>query len=239
MGSWSLEKLSSNNTPLNGQTFGTNFNVHYLLKYSPSIGSKFQETPMLDWHEKITMIEHHKGEWWEFETNMYEHNPTSKTLEVWPRRYYLAYNDVFGVPHMGKGSCKLFDKNGVALKRTALPAGKTSDKDKANAVRSYLKSHGGKLAIHVHDIPSINMPKPNQHKERLLLFKCGVIGSPLKIEAEQYLNVQAGQQPTAWGRELNMPCRRRSLTTTGFNKVNAPTMVSNKRAALFLDGEYK
>jgi hypothetical protein len=188
MGNWTLESLNGTSDPLNRPTFGTNFRAHFELRYTPSVPEKFVETPKLDWHEKIHMKKHHKNEWWEFETNMYTHNPSSNTLMVWTRRYIEAYNSAANLRSTAinmKGSSKLLDKRGEAVPVEELGANITDDNTKADAVRNYLKKHGGILAIEIHDIPSINIPRGNEHKERLLVFNCGIEGGNLRLQAER------------------------------------------------------
>jgi hypothetical protein len=238
MGNWTLESLNGTSDPLNGATFGTNFRAHYKLKYTPTMFDKFVETPRLDWHEKIHMKEHHKNEWWEFETNMYTHNPASVTLLVWPRRYVEAYHTAAGIPSgvNMKGSSKLLDKRGSPVPIKDLGLNITDAGKKADAVRNYLKKHGGYLSIEIHDIPSINIPTGNEHKERLLVFNCGVVGGGLRLKAEQYLNVDAAQPQATWGRRFNMTWME-SWSTLGFNKVQVPAGVGAPRTPAFMTGE--
>lgn len=240
MGTWTLESLNGTSDPLNGATFGTNFRAHYKLRYTPSpMFDKFVEPPKLDWHEKIHMKEHHKNEWWEFETNMYEHNPCSNSLLVWPRRYIEAYNNAASLPVGSinmKGSSKLLDKRGTPVPVKALGANIMDNGKRADAVRNYLKHHGGYLVIEVHDIPSINIPTGNEHKERLLIFNCGVEGGGLRLQAEQYLDVDGGRPQGTWVRRFNMTWKE-SWSTYGFNKVTTPIGVSNIRPPAFGTGE--
>lgn len=158
LGLWKLNSVTGDVTPYdqNG-LFGHNFKVTFTLEYQTSTFGNFTEPPRLDWHEKFIMIEHHKRERWVFEKNMYEHNPTSATLLIWPKRYVEAYEAAAGRAYTGKGSCQLLTKTGTAVTQKQLGAA-TSGADKANAVRKYLKSHGGRLKIMVHDIPSLNTP---------------------------------------------------------------------------------
>jgi hypothetical protein len=194
MGQRVLESVNGRSRPLDGQTFGTNFHVHFRLRYTPSLlRDKFVETPMLDWHERILIKEHHKGEWWEFETNMYTHNPTSATLGIWLKRYIVAYDAAAGMPSSGKGSSKLLDKRGQPVSVKDLGRAGTGQ-EKADAVRSYLGKHGGTMLIEVHDVPAIQRPTGDDEKERLLRFNLGVQGGSLRLRAEQYLNVDAANE---------------------------------------------
>ena len=239
MGKWTLEALNGTSDPLNAPTFGTNFRAFFKLRYTPNMFDTFVETPKLDWHEKIHMKEHHKGEWWEFETNMYTHNPSSNTLMIWTRRYIEAYNAANNLPSDSmnmKGSSKLLNKNGLPVAGRELGQNINNSQQKADAVRSYLKKHGGILQIEVHDIPSINIPANNEHKERLLVFNCGIEGGGLRLQAEQYLDVIGGQPQTSWTRRFNMTWKE-SWATTGLRKVPTPVGVSGVRPPTFLPGE--
>ncbi|MCA9116160.1 MAG: hypothetical protein KDA79_13835 [Planctomycetaceae bacterium] len=236
MGRWSLESVNGVSQPLDAPTFGTNFHAFFRLRYTPVMMDRFVETPKLDWHETIMMKEHHKNECWTFETNMYAHNPCSKTLLIWPRRYVEAYNHAAGRPYNDKGSSQLLDKNGQPVRVQDLGMNIADNGAKADAVRDYLKSKGGILQIEIHDIPSINTPKDDERKERLLVFDCGLEGGSLRLKAEQYLDVDGSKPRGEWGRGFKM--------TTGtiwdkgvFKEVAPPQIVSMQRAAVFTSGE--
>jgi hypothetical protein len=236
MGGWKLMGIKMAFSDFNaGELWGTNVVATYRLGYAPSMGS-FKETPRLDWHETIMMNDHGKGETWVFDTNMYTHNPTSRTLEVWPKRYIAAYEAASGQNSLSKGYAKLLNKSGAAVKAADL--GKASSaEDKADAVRSYLKSKGGVLEIQIHDIPSINKPDNDEHKERLLLFNVGVEGGGPKVKAYQYLDVDGAKPAGQWVRKAGEGWGVSGLKTTGLKKVAPPSLVSAKRGASFVAGE--
>lgn len=237
MGTWTLERLvtgySDHDT---AELFGTNFKARFWLRYTSSTFSRFVETPKLDWHETILMKEHHNNKWWEFDTNMYEHNPVSNTLKIWPRRYIAAYDKAAGIVEANlKGSSQLTDKQGMPVPINELGAANNSV-EKADRVRAYLKSHGGVLVIEVHDIPSINIPKGNEHKERLLKFNVGVEGQGLRAAAEQYLVVNHANPKHTWTRRFG------NAWTTVWNpgacpKVDPPASVAMPRDPVFAPGE--
>ncbi|HAV61777.1 MAG TPA: hypothetical protein DCY13_05370 [Verrucomicrobiales bacterium] len=238
MGTWNLESVyhikQQHDT---GELFGNHYIVSFRLRYTPSMGG-FKEMPRLDWHEVIMMNEHHKGESWVFEANMYEHNPLSKTLEIWAKRYFEAYNTAAGQPNgLIKGSSKLMDKTGQPVKIETLGKGLASNAAKADAVRNYLKRHGGVMYIEIDDIPSVNIPRNGEHKERLLIFDCGVVGGGPRTRAIQYLDVDAAKPKAAWVRRFDLSHTMTGLKTTGLRKVSAPVSVSAPRAPLFGSGE--
>ncbi|MCC6427708.1 MAG: hypothetical protein IT435_12920 [Phycisphaerales bacterium] len=238
MGTWTLERLVGSFSDFDTtELYGTNFRARFWMRYKPATLEKYVETPLLDWHELILMREHHKNQWWDFETNMYEHNPLSNTLKIWPGRYIYAYNSVHGIGEFNlKGSVQLTDKDGLAVPPEKLGTA-NNDAAKADRVRSYLKDKGGVLVIEVHDIPSINMPKHGEHKERLLKFNVGVVGQSLRMEAEQYLDVDAAKQKQAWTRRFQLGWKT-GWIPGACPKVAAPTSVSMTRQPVFADGEY-
>lgn len=240
MGIWTLQNVTAICSPFETkELFGTNFIATFRLRYQQSMFTPFQEVPRLDWSEVIMMNEHHKMETWRFKTNMYEHNPTSKTLEIWSKRYVEAYNHANGMVWRGKGHSKLLDNNGVPVQRTAL-ATKHDGPGKADAIRNYLKSFGGILEIQIHDIPSINKPKPGDtpvHKERLLLFDCGVMGGGPRVKAFQYLVVSSGSPQSDWQRQTGLGWAISGLKTSGMKSVQAPEQVSMQRQPVFFPGE--
>jgi hypothetical protein len=238
MGNWILQGLTAAASDFEDSgLFGTNFIATFRLRYTPSLGA-FKECPRLDWNETIMMNDHEKRETWTFRTNMYAHNPLSRTLEIWAKRYIEAYNFAKGQPFLWKGYSKLFDRNGVIVPGTAFAA--TEDEaSMATAVRNYLKSHGGFLEIQIHDIPSINKPVPTDHthKERLLLFNCGVEGGGPRVKAYQYLVVSSAAPKSAWTRQAGLGWVISGLKTTGFTPVPPPPGVAQPRPALFGSGE--
>ncbi len=239
MGHWTLESVRHlTQTHDTSELFGNHYVVNFRLRYHTSAFGAYQETPLLYWHEVIMMNEHHKKQHWSFTTNMYEHNPLSKTLEVWAKRYLAAYDAAAGRPDaMMKGSCTLVDKNTRPVPVAALGAGLTDNNRKADAVRSYLKKNGGILFIEVDDIPSINIPKAGEHKERLLIFNCGIEGGGPRTQATQYLVVNAAQPKTNWTRQFNLNHSMTGLRTSGLAMVAAPALVSTPRTPIFGSGE--
>ncbi|MBN2123685.1 MAG: hypothetical protein JW821_05300 [Deltaproteobacteria bacterium] len=239
MGKWTLKSIEGRFEQYDtSELFGTSLFVTYQLLYTPTIFGKFVETPKLEWLETIMMNEHHKGEHWTFQANMYTHNPLSETLKIWPRRYVEAYKDAYNRPFTGKGHAKLRDKNGAELAAGTLKSGITEDAKMADEVRKYLKDNGGILEIQIHDIPSINKPKGTgtERKERLLNFDCGVEGGMRRYRAQQYLMVVAGEPPHTWKRNFQVGWPF-GLKTTGFREVPAPQTVSAPRPPLFFGGE--
>ncbi len=246
MGQWSLDQVSAGVTPFDtAELFGNNFMVKLSLTYKTSTFGSFVESPKLDWHEKFIMIEHHKQERWVFEKNMYDHNPSSATLLMWPKRYIEAYNSAAGIAKDAnlKGITKLFSLKGEPVTKKDL--GNAADnKSKADAVRSYLKSKGGRLEVTIHDIPSINIPKGvpgpgSDNKERLLLFNVGLVGGGLRWKGYQHLHVDGRNPKTSWVRSAGADWAKSDLALPqGYKSVEPPVMVSMQRNAAPMAGEY-
>jgi hypothetical protein len=255
MGQWTLEKVGGNVSPMDANgLYGNNFNVGFSIAYKASTFGSFVEPPILDWHEKFIMIEHHKRERWVFEKNMYEHNPCSATLLIWPRRYIEAYNASGGQAPGVKGSSKLFSSKGAAVTRQQL-GNAASDLEKADAVRRYLKSNGGRIDLMIHDIPSLNTPamvaappragvmiggnRPiPEHKERLLLFNVGILNSGMRWKGYQHVMVSAGVPKPNWTRAAGAGWGVADLALPpGYRDVPAPPQVSMVRPPVFSSGE--
>jgi len=239
---WTLQSISGETSLYDAETVGHNVKVKYTLRYNSSTFGSFKELPILTWNEQIYMIEHHKGEWWEFAANMYEHNPTSKTLEIWPKRYIVAYDTAHNHPFIGKGSSKLLTKQGAPVPAKALGKANTNA-EKTQRVQEYLKKHGGILEITVHDIPSIHKPAPDEHKERLLVFDCGFAGGGPRYRGAQYLKIDGASPPTGWILDFQPSAEHLSLifqtNTAGRRKVAPPPLVANPRPALLASGEVR
>ncbi|MFK7817891.1 MAG: hypothetical protein AB8G99_04190 [Planctomycetaceae bacterium] len=239
MGTWTLNSVRAEiSDHTTGELYGNNVKAVFQLTYRPATMEKYKETPMLSWKETIMMNEHHKSETWVFNTNMYEHNPLSRTLEIWAKRYLVAYDTAHGIGYTGKGYCKLLDKQMRPVQGDKLGRQNTKA-EKADAVRNYLKSKGGGFEIQVHDIPSINIPKPqdNTHKERLLLFDCGIVGGGPTVKAYQHLVVNGNLARNQWVRKAGQGWGVSGIKTTGLKNTQPPIMVSRKRDALFAQGE--
>lgn len=240
MGRWTLQSISGTTSPYNAETIGHNLKVKFTLRYETSAFDSFKELPILTWNEQFFMIEHHKGEWWEFAANMYEHNPSSRTLEIWPKRYLVAYDTAHGQPFLGKGSSRLLTKNGTPVQGKDLGRA-NSPQEKTDRVRHYLKKHGGILEITVHDIPSINKPDASTHKERLLVFDCGFAGGGPRYKGAQYLDMDGSRPQSSWIIDFQPSATVLSQifqkNTIGKRKVLAPQSVAAPRAPCFLSGE--
>lgn len=240
MGRWTLQSISGTTSPYNSETVGHNVKVKYTLRYDAASFGSFTELPILTWNEQIFMIEHHNDEWWEFAANMYEHNPGSKTLEIWPKRYIVAYDTAHNQPFMGKGSSKLLSKRGTPV--SAKDLGRANgNEEKAARVRHYLNKHGGILEITVHDIPSINKPDVNTHKERLLVFDCGFAGGGPRYQGAQYLDMDGARPQTGWIIDFQPSAGVLSqifqTNTAGKRKVAAPQSVAMRRPPVWFPGE--
>jgi hypothetical protein len=213
------------------------------LRYESTLFGSFTELPILEWNEQIFMIEHHSSKWWQFSANMYRHNPCSQTLIIWAKRYIEAYNAACGRPPSVKGSSKLFNKNGQLV--TAKQLGDAATPlQKAEAVRNYLKSNSGIMEITIHDIPSINIPDRNTHKERLLVFDCGFAGGGPRFRGTQYLDLDGSKDASArvmiFSTTDNGKLSQRFIdNTAGYGPPSeAPDLVKNPRAPLFGAGEF-
>jgi hypothetical protein len=241
MPAWSLESVRPLTQPYDtNELFGNHVIVNFRLKYSTSAFGKFKEPPALDWHEVIMMNEHHKKEHWVFTANMYRHNPLSKTLMVWARRYIAAYEQANGTPDsFMKGSSLLTDTNGRPIPIDKLGKGLLDAEKKADAVKSWLKKHGGLMFIEIDDIPSINIPTTPSFKERLLIFDCGIEdeGAGPRAKAIQYLSVDSAKPKASWTRRVDLYHSMTGLKTSGLKTVPAPASVSAPRTPVFGNGE--
>ena len=221
MANWSVISAVGRFVVLNNATnFGTEFFVTFRIKYTPSLIGSFVEPPHLAWDEIIMFNDYTDMTRWEFVGNMYTHKPASPTVGVWAQRYFRAYCHAHGTPHPDqgrwKGHSKLFDKNGTAVKGSAL--GTHTGVDKQNkAVQNYLKKHGGILEIEVHDIPSFVKPTGGKvyDQERVLVFNCGVTGMGPRVAAYQHLKMDSTQPATSWTNTFHIGGTAPGLKTTG------------------------
>jgi hypothetical protein len=241
MGTWTLDrvKLVENKKLDTEDYFGTSLKVEYRLRYlSTGLADPFDELPRLRWHEVITSKDHSTKTYWTFQTNMYEHNPLSRTLEVWAKRYPVAYMAAGKVGPTCKGSSILMTPRGSPVRLDALGPGLKGSKQ-AEAVRTYLQTNGGGLEITIHDIPSLRLTNATATRvERLLEFDCSVVGETApksRYVGNQYLDVDYTKKQKEWKREF--PSKKIALDLNGFMKVDPPPDVSEATDPIFVGGE--
>lgn len=194
MGTWRLESIIGDATRRAGNICGHDVFVTFQMRYTPGFFGRFKETPELEWYERITVLDHHKPEYWTTYCNQYFRNPTSSTMEPWARRYVDAYRRATGEvlkEHERALRTTLLDVRGVPVNSDVLPPGLKDSVSRRDAVREYLRLRGGILEITIHDIPTINAPEGDASgicRERLLEFDVGVVGNgKYRWRGAQYL----------------------------------------------------
>ncbi len=219
MGSWTCLGVTKSNVLLK-ENYGTTFQVRFRLKYTTGRGS-YTEMPRLEWKETILMMNHGAGEWWVHSGDQYARNPKSVTFKTWGNRYITACDSVWYQEGPGY-AVKLYDVNGRPLPKTALGATKHKlDKAKADAVRTYLMSHGGIMEVEITDKPAILRPEAGAtvHKERLLTFDCGLRGMGPRVKAYQYIHIDSSTDASTWKREVVYSDITPPYSTAGLTKV--------------------
>lgn len=239
IGKWKLEKLQFSYSDLNSnEAVGNNIVANFELSYTPdwkdSLLGKFQEMPNLTWWERITLNDFSKGQSWSFEADMLQHNPSSRTMEVWPRRYIEAFNSAAGQPDLGRGAVVLRDVQGNNVSLSSLGGEVSGNEEKSKVVRDYLSKNGGLMAIEVHDVPSIVL-RENTHKERLLEIQVGLSGAKTKASINQYLNVEDTQKKFVTKRFVSV--RPIPISDSGLKLVEPPSHVSKSRPYTQFPGE--
>ncbi len=242
MGKWTLDGLAGTWSDLDGaEGFGHNVIVTLRLRYDPTPLGRFHETPRLEWKEQIFTIDHQAGQWWEFAADMYAHNPTSRTLEVWTARYVAAYDFTRGESFSAgwrRGTVELRTLDDIPVARERL-ADTDDDVEKADAVREYLQANGGRLHIAIHDVPAIRIPPGapgNAHRERLLTFDCGIAGGGLRFRGTQYLDVNGQNNVRRWEGSGGDSTRLLQQHAAGAVKTAPPAIVSAVRPAVLSPG---
>jgi hypothetical protein len=223
---WIVQSVEPSIRPRN-DVYGHFFAVKFKLQYVSMIGS-FVEMPRLEWKETITMVEQKKGQWWQFVMDQYDRNPHSPTFSTWVNRYIYAYDGVRRQQYATEDATNLlFNKNGQPLPPDTFPRLNTP-KEKADAVRSYLKRHGGIMTVTVVDKPGINKPQAGSgvHKNRILTFDCGLRGVGARVRAVQSLVVDASQPKSSWVRSCALTNAFPQARVGGLRKVTPPDDVS-------------
>ncbi len=227
MGNWTCLNVSYSTQDINNN-FGNTFQVRFRLKYSTSIFSSFKEPPTLEWKEIIKLLDHNKGEWWQFTTDQYERLPRSMTLKVWGERYIKAYESVW-YQDPPNSQVNLYALNGQKLLKNIFGnTQKKNDREKADAVRSYLKQNGAILEIEIIDTPALIKPKQGNvvNKERLLIFDCGLKGVGQRVKGYQYLKVDSSVDQSQWIREVVYSTITRPIDVSGLTQTDPPPDVT-------------
>jgi insecticidal toxin complex protein TccC len=238
-GKWNLQKLQISYSDLNSdEAVGNNIVVGIELSYKPDWKDRvlgvFQEMPDLRWREEITLNDFSKDHSWSFKADMLAHNPASRTMEVWPRRYIEAFNTAAGQPSLVRGAVVLRDLQGNNVSVASLGGEVSGNEEKSKAVRHYLSRNGGVLAIEVHDVPSI-ITRENTHKERLLDIQVGLAGMKTKQRLYQYLSVEVTPEKSVSKRYVSE--RRIAMADRGLKSVEPPLHVSKRRPYTRFPGE--
>lgn len=241
LGKWRLERLQLTHSELNSEKMiGHNLIANLVLSYKPTLMDRwlgrFEEIPSLIWYEKIRMNDFSKGQRWEFQADMVEHNLSSRTMEIWPRRYLEAFNTAAGNPGLARGTVVLQDLAGEKVKLDALGGELFNNERKAHSVRSYLSRNGGILAFEIHDVPSIVLSENSRvHKERLLEIRVGLAGASATASIKQYLYVNDAKSPMQFQQMIG---EKFFEMQDGLSLVEAPAQVSAKRPYIKFQGEY-
>lgn len=224
MGQWSLMSATPSISDRN-DVYGHYFEITFRLKYTTSMIGRFTESPILEWKETITMIEESNDTWWFAEFDQFGRLPDSPTFAQWTYRYCLAYDALTLGNYAANQPSRLYDKNGGKLPpNTFLKV--RSNKDRADAVRNYLKRNGGILEVRVKDSPGINKPKDNMvKKHRILTFDCGLRGMGLRVKAVQTLHVQ-GMIENQWTRSCILSEISYPYKTNRLDRIAAPADVT-------------
>jgi hypothetical protein len=261
MGFWNLDNIHAYPAhPLEGASYGHGFGVSFYLSYTPHAtglfkrSDTFQDTPKLEWLEVITMKESGASQdgmasvprYWKFQADMYRHNPSSRTLIAWRKRYLLAYKYVANETDSSfntssRSFVQLMSARNGMISIDDLGGIQMDDFSKAQAVRNYITSQGCQMIIHLHDVPAINTTVDFKSKERLLEFDIGMQGMPSRIKAYQYLNVDKSLPQASWTREFELSSNLRyTMTPGGHGMSSPPESVANPREAMPFaqSGEY-
>lgn len=233
-----LETTERSETDAREPSIGHNVKVSISLSYKPKVYdrllNKFEEAPSLQWHEKIGMNDYASGERWKFEADMYQRNPTSRTLEVWPRKYIDAYDSAFSQSSLLRGEVLLKDQHGRRVGEKQLKPNLQDNREKAEAVRSFLQRKGGTLVITVHDVPALHL-RDDLRRERSLDISVGIKGFTQRVGMSQYLQVDTTSKPWEMLAVHNGP-RMKPAETLAL--VDPPILVSRPRERIFAAGEY-
>jgi hypothetical protein len=236
---WRVVSVSGNSAELDSrEKFGHIFTMRAVLEYRPPDNpgfEPFQEPPSLVWNEKIFLRDHGAKTYWDWSGELYSlKRNRSMTFKPWRARYIEAYNSSVAYPtgpsQAMPGRVELFerfDEKERPVRFAHLPGQPVprTDAEKAEVVRRYISRNVCRLVVEIHDRPAINInpSQPNWskvHKERLLLFYCGVGGK--RIRASQYLNVKGSEPKAQWQSSFQGQWLRTGLPTYNYKRTFAP-----------------
>lgn len=227
---WSLKGVNIKNKNFNkDDAIGSTIDVTFTMEYNKLKNNRYIEMPPLQWKEKIDFKEGDSK--WQFQTDMYEHNPTSRTFSSWLNRYVEAYN-------FAKSKDKgLFNGNVRIYKKNMEPVGVNDIRsagapiEKVKNIQNFLSRNGGVIEITITDFPQILKREIAENKERKLTFDIGFKG-----KAEVHFNqgirlVNDGENNVFVTTSDNIKLAR------GDVNVQPPERVTKPRDHHFLHGE--
>ncbi|MGC6233470.1 hypothetical protein [Hafnia paralvei] len=227
---WSLKGVNIKNKNFNkDDAIGSTIDVTFTMEYNKLKNNRYIEMPPLQWKEKIDFKEGDSK--WQFQTDMYEHNPTSRTFSSWLNRYVEAYN-------FAKSKDKgLFNGNVRIYKKNMEPVGVNDIRsagtpiEKVKNIQDFLSRNGGVIEITITDSPQILKREIAENKERKLTFDIGFKG-----KAEVHFNqgirlVNDGENNVFVTTSDNIKLAR------GDVNVQPPERVTKPRDHHFLHGE--
>lgn len=169
---WSLKGVNVKNKNFNkDNAIGSTIDVTFTMEYNKLKNNRYIEMPPLQWKEKINFKEGDSK--WRFQTDMYEHNPTSRTFSPWLNRYIEAYNFAkFKDKGLFNGNVRIYKKNmepvGVNdISSAGVPI------EKVKIIQDFLSRNGGVIEITITDIPQVLKREIAENKERKLTFDIG------------------------------------------------------------------
>lgn len=168
---WSLQRVTVRNSNFDeADTIGSGIDVVFTMKYNKLKNKEYIEMPLLEWKEKIDFKSEESK--WQFQTDMYDHNPNSKTFFPWRNRYTEAYSfskikdktDVNGYVKIYKNNMQPVGVNDI--KNAYTPEEMTKN------VQDYLAKNGGIMEVTITDLPQI-LKRDTISKERKVEFNIG------------------------------------------------------------------
>lgn len=193
---WKLSSVGLKAEPyIDSNTVGSRVSVTLNLNYIAD-GTPFIDTPALTWHENIKTSDLTRDRHWQFDTDLYRHQPRSQTFFVWRNRYQEAF-------HYARSRDKArFRGNVKLLTRLGLPAESrffqaTDDPvEQARQVKKYLQRHGGQLRVTVVDLPQMRLI--NAARERVVRFDVGFENHPNLVHFNQVIYLDAQNRGQAF-----------------------------------------
>lgn len=187
---WTLLRLNARVSSFKrNDRIGSIIEITFRLLYRGFYVGEFIDLPVPQWITSIKCEGDEKV--WSYTLDRFKASDRSPLLSLWHRRYIAAYHFVKAPDNAGPhGHVHLYDINLQPVLSRELPNA-TDPQQQSDAVKHYLKRHGGILDITLAESYSVNLHDRHDSEERVTRFTIG-FRQQGSVMLNQGISVQEG-----------------------------------------------